>query len=269
MDSNQHKEHIINDIKELDIKQQNIENKLQELRIFYITNKENYNYDYKLAKTFFDNLKNFIENDFSYLESYIESNVKKLSGNNYDVYNYKIFNYSKHYESLIENYLVSLNNYYSGSYRPIPDTPEQYKNDKLKVDNNFNFICNYGEERLILGMIMNEKKLNYYDNLLKLYYPVCEKSEIKNIMDLYPEENIMKLTPEHEKSVIKKKQYSVLASVIFLIMIVFYVMIIATVVLLLNPKHNYNTTALYHPMQCSQSTILIDKHKKLRDIMII
>ena len=42
---------LVNDIKELNIKQQNIENKLRELRIFYITNKEKYDYDYKSNKS--------------------------------------------------------------------------------------------------------------------------------------------------------------------------------------------------------------------------
>ena len=58
MNSEQHKEHIINVIER--IKQQNIiiEKKLQELSIFYITNKDKY--DYELVKTYFNNLKKFI-----------------------------------------------------------------------------------------------------------------------------------------------------------------------------------------------------------------
>ena len=191
MNSDQHKEHIVNVIEKL--KQQNIliENKLQELSIFYITYKEkydydyDYDYDYKLAKTFFDNLKNFIENEIiinSDNFSYLESHVKNYFGDYSDNYSYntKNFNYSKHYGTFIERYLFSLNSYYSSSYRPDPDTPE-----KLQVDNNFNFICNYGEERLIFGMLMNDKKLKCYEKLLKLYpEPNCEKPEIKNIMDM-------------------------------------------------------------------------------------
>ena len=57
------REHIINEIKELNQHIILIEDMLQELRIFYITNKGKYGYDYKLAKTFFDNLQNFIEKE--------------------------------------------------------------------------------------------------------------------------------------------------------------------------------------------------------------
>ena len=76
---------------------------------------------------------------------------------------------------------------------------------------------------------------------------------------------------KYEKPVIEKKQYSVSASVIFLIMIVFYVITVTTVVLVVNYNYNYNynTDVMHHSMQCSQSTRLIDKHNKLKDIMII
>jgi hypothetical protein len=153
MNSEQHKEHVVHVIKELDIKQQNIEKKLQELSIFYITYKEKYDYDYKLAKTFFDNLKNFIENE-------ILGDGELNEHNNYMIINYL------HYNNFIEQYVYSIQFVNNGRYCP---TPEQYTIDKVERDNHFNFICNYGEERLILRKLMNENKLKCYENLLKLY----------------------------------------------------------------------------------------------------
>jgi hypothetical protein len=237
MNSDQHKEHIINVIKELDIKQQNIENKLQELRIFYITNKDKN--DYKLAKTFFDN---FLELHYKYASdrnNFPASDIPPTSH----------FFSNDNYKTFLCLYFENID-----SSNSIHNTPDQRKDHTQRAKDCFNIICKEEEDKLTHLMLINEKKLKYYENKL------TELSPEQNIMELYPEQNIM------DKN---KKQYSVSASVIFLIMIVFYVMTVTTVVLLVNPNHNYNTAALHHPMQCSQSTRLIDKHKKLRDIMII
>jgi hypothetical protein len=127
-------------------------------------------------------------------------------------------------------------------------------------------------------MLIKEKKLKCYENLINLY---PEKPDIFDIMELYPEkpdiENIMELSPECEKPEIKNKQYSMSACVIFLIMIVFYVMTVVTVILLVNYNqnlnHNYNTAVLYHPVQCAQiplkTTRFIDNHNKFKDIMLV
>jgi hypothetical protein len=54
--SDQHKKENEDIIKELKIQNTFIENKLQQISIFYITNKDKYNYE--LAKNFIDNLHN-------------------------------------------------------------------------------------------------------------------------------------------------------------------------------------------------------------------
>ena len=54
-----------------------------------------------------------------------------------------------------------------------------------KANNFFNAICNEEEDKLIHLMLMNDKKLKCYENLLKLY-PEPEP-EIKNIMNMNPE----------------------------------------------------------------------------------
>ena len=425
---------LVNDIKELNIKQQNIENKLRELRVFYITNKEKYDYDYKLARTFLDNLLNFIEKEIINVDI---SFLKTLYGegtNDYMIMNYNNLNYYKGYIYMYLVHSEQYNNSVNHGY-----TPEQFKQleethrNKYKAYNYFNFICNYGEERLIHLMLINEKKLKCYENFRKLYFEPeselesekaeieknsiisstlialdeayskieeygttldetyskinkyekkltelyseskCEKLEIeknsiisnelvissnktlialdkaynkieeygttldetyskinkyeKKLTELYSESKCEKLEIEknsiisnelvissnktlialdkaynkieeygtalddayskinkyekkltemyteskYEKPVIEKKQYSVSASVIFLIMIVFYVITVTTVVLVVNYNYNYNynTDVMHHSMQCSQSTRLIDKHNKLKDIMII
>jgi hypothetical protein len=126
------------------------------------------------------------------------------------------------------------------------------------------------EDVLIHTMLIKEKKLKCYENLMELY---PEKPEIKNLMELYPDkpdiENIMELYPE--KPEIKNKQYSISLYVIFLIMIVFYIITVTTVILLIN--YNNNTTQLDHPIQCIMPTFkhtkIINKHNQLKDLMII
>jgi hypothetical protein len=181
MNSEQHKEHIINVIE--NIKQQNIiiEKKLQELSIFYIINKDKY--DYELVKTYFNNLKKFIiSNDMPPITHV--SNMNKFI--NYfndrsqpdDIFaNSPLYNYIEHSE-----YIVNKHKHIGF---------EHQIETWIKVANNsFNFICNEGEDKLIHLMLMNDKKLKCYENLMKLYpepKPNCEKPEIKNIMDMYPE----------------------------------------------------------------------------------
>ena len=163
---------LVNDIKELNIKQQNIENKLRELRVFYITNKEKYDYDYKLARTFFDDLRNFIEkqiisDDLTYLK------YKFGEGSN-DYNNSLIINYTFNYKDMINDCLLTSEQYNNNVNHGY--TLEQFKQleethrYKKRADDSFNCICNYGEERLILIMLINKKKLKCYDNFRKLYF---------------------------------------------------------------------------------------------------
>jgi len=235
---------LVNDIEKL--KQHNIliENKLKELRIFYITNKEKY--DYKLAKTFLDNLENFIEKEiFGDDLSFIKGKIGDQSN---DLNNFIIINYCKSIKGFIEEYLCYSNMIINGG--------SNYK----QADITFNFICNYGEERLIFRMLMNEKKLKCYENILKLYPETeLDKPEIENIMDLYP-----------EKPEIEPEKNSVSISVIILIMIVFYVITIMTVVVAINHNHIYNTAAMHHICSKNNQIItFIDKQNKLKDIMLI
>ena len=172
MISEQHKEHIINVIEKLDINQQNIENKLQELSIFYITNKGKY--DYELVKTYFDNLRKFIfSNDIP---------IPNIAD---DANNYKFIiyynNYNESENSLLNRYIENskyiINKH--GGFEYLSESWTKIANES------FNFICNEGEDKLIHLMLMNDKKLKCYENLLKLY-PEPEP-DIKNIMDMNPE----------------------------------------------------------------------------------
>ena len=237
----QHKEHVVNVIKELKQQFIFIENKLQELSIFYITN--NNQYDYELAETFFDNLKNFITiNDIPSITS--------------DVNNYKFINYYNNdkYNNLLTAYL----DYSKAIINNSSTIPDELKTLKQNANECFNFICNEDEDKLTHLMLIIEKKLKCYENLMKLYPELeYEKPEIKNIEEMYPEQNI------------KKQHYyvqAVPASVIFFIMIMFSVIAMTTLVLM---KDNTDNNIMFHHMQCTVSpTRLIDKHNKLKDLII-
>ena len=239
----QHKEHVVNVIKELKQQIIFIENKLQELSIFYITN--NNIYDYELAKTFFDNLKNFITiNDIPSITS--------------DVNNYKFINYYNNdkYNNLLTTYL----DYSKAIINNSSTIPDELETLKQNANECFNFICNEEEDKLTHLMLIIEKKLKCYENLMKLY-PECEseKPKIKNIMELYPEQNK------------KKQHYFVITSVIFFIMIMFSVIAVTTLVLMKdNTDNNIMLHHMHHKhhMHHMQCTRLIDKHNKLKDIII-
>jgi hypothetical protein len=236
MNSDQYKEHIVQllaDIKEL--KQDNIimENKIQEIRIYYITNKDKLcdknnwtptepmtnktNVMHDAFKSYLRDLSNLIANE----NMTIKDNVRKL-----------------------ENFIL-----------------EVYYNDKLNdkyLTENWKKMFNFVEDELITRILINDKKLEYYENFLKLYPVSKSKSDNDKKLEYY--ENFMKLYPvsmsvyvsvsesesesKCEKPVIEKKQFSVSASVIFIIMIVFYVITVTTVVLVVNHNHNYNTATM-------------------------
>jgi hypothetical protein len=232
-----HKEHIVNGIKEL--KQQTIliKNKLQELSFFYIINKDKY--DYELAKTFFDNLQNFI------ITNDIPTTTDQV--NNYKFINY----YNDSYNNLLNKYLDN-SRYINDNNRPI----DQIEKLIQIANESFNFICNEEEDKLTHLMLMHEKKLNCYENIMELY-PEYEKPEIVNIMDLYPEQNN------------RKQQYSVITCVILFIMIMFSVIVVTTVVLMVNNynyNYKYNSDIMLNHIHCSR---LIDKHNKLKNSIII
>ncbi len=174
---NSDKEQIVNDIKELSEQIILIENKLDELRVFYITNKGKY--DHELARTFFQNSQDFINKE----------SIKDLAdlpietwGIGKDIY---FINYYSHANrKIIGRYLENsrcANN---------SNTPNGFSQEADKL---FNYICNEEEDKLIHKMLMFEKKLKYYENRLTRLYPDPEKPEIKNIMDMYPdyEEHIL------------------------------------------------------------------------------
>lgn len=123
--------------------------------------------------------------------------------------------------------------------------------DLYCINTLFPLVCYEIIELFILKILIKEKQIKFYENLIKLY------PDKPDIMELYP-----------EKPEIKNKQYSISLYVIFLIMIVFYII---TVILLIN--YNNNTTELGPPIQCIMPTFkntqLIDKHNKLKDLMII
>ena len=131
--SDQDKKENENIIKELKIQNTLIENKLQQISIFYITNKNKYNYE--LAKTFLDNLHNFIE----------ETNSQLIKSNNYNLY--------------LET-ITNINN------MPNDNNIKSWKQSANKL---FYSICNEEQDKLINQMHINEKKLKIYENLLDLY----------------------------------------------------------------------------------------------------
>jgi hypothetical protein len=173
---NSDKELIVNNIKELKQQIILIENKLDELRVFYITNKGKY--DHELARTFFKNLQDFIEK-----ERIKDTTVLRYGGEG-ELYFIRYYTgFSRH---IIDCYID-----YSRLANSTTDTPEQIKAHKEFADRFFNIVCNEEEDKLLHKMLMFEKKLKYYENRLIRLYPDCEKPEIKNIMDMYPDQHIL------------------------------------------------------------------------------
>ena len=197
----QYKEHIKNIIKELRQEINLIENKVDELCIFYITNKGKYD-NYELAKTFFKNLKDFIEK-----ERIKDTTVLRYGGCG-ELYFIRYYTDFSSY--IISNYLQNTICAHSTT-----STTEQIKESKELANRFFNIICNEEEEKLFFKMLFFEKKLKYYENKLGKLYPELYKPVIKHTMEL---------SLECEKSLIENKQYSILVSVIILILTVLYVM---------------------------------------------
>jgi hypothetical protein len=151
---NSDKEQIVNDIKELKQQIIHIENKLDELRVFYITNKGKY--DHELARTFFKNLKDFI-------------NKERIETWGLEEDPYFINYYSHVNKKIIVKYLVN------SECVNRPNTPKVIKSIKQQTDKLFNIIYNEEEDKLLHKMLMFEKKLKYYENRLIRLYPDCEK----------------------------------------------------------------------------------------------
>jgi hypothetical protein len=166
---NSDKEQIVNDIKELKQQIILIENKLDELRVFYITNKGKY--DHELARTFFKNLQDFINKER--IKNVADTDLSE------DIF---FFNYYPHAnKQIILKYLDAC------SVAQSSITPEVINGFKQQADKLFNLIYYEEEDKLLHKMLMFEKKLKYYENRLTRLYPDCEKPEIKNIMDMYPD----------------------------------------------------------------------------------
>ena len=171
---NNEKEHIVNVIKELKQQIILIENKLDELRIFYITNKDII-IDCKLVKTFFDNL---IDADYEIGVDKMDNTFLKNS----------VFFSNENYQQFINEY----SGCYSDLYRVNSSTifsPTYLADALVRGKNGFKKFCNEEETKLFFIMFFLEKKLKYYENRLTRLYP--EKPEIKNIMDMYVEQNVL------------------------------------------------------------------------------
>jgi hypothetical protein len=158
--SDQHKKENEDIIKELKIQNTFIENKLQQISIFYITNKDKYNYE--LAKTFIDNLNNFIE-----IKEI--TNLQFIKSNNCNLF------------------LETIKN--------INDMPNHnnIKSWKQQVNQLFYSICNEEQDKLINLMHINEKKLKIYENLLDMYLNY-NNNDISNELEIKPEYNISVIT---------------------------------------------------------------------------
>ena len=152
--SDQHKKENEDIIKELKIQNTFIENKLQQISIFYITNKDKYNYE--LAKTYLDN---FIE----------ETNSQLIKSNNYNLYLEIITNINNN--SNCDNEIKSL---------------------KQNANQLFYSICNEEQDKLINLMHINERKLKIYENLLEMYLnPNCDCDDE---LEIKPVQNISVIT---------------------------------------------------------------------------
>ena len=235
MNKEQLKEHIVNDIKKLKQHIIAIENLIQNFRISFLYHYpkekegtilkirgEKDGYSYFIGEEVQLLLSKFIANlpDFDFIKKEISEIIREFLRN---------FTYSGYDPNAINNYIYNINT-------RLPST------------------CNKIIEELILKILIKEKQIKFYENLIELD---PEKPNIENIMELYP-----------EKPEIKNKQYSMSPYVIFLIMIVFYII---TVILLLN--HNNSTTEFNYLIQCIMPTFkntqLIDKLKDLKKILII
>jgi hypothetical protein len=159
--SDQHKKENEDIIKELKIQNTFIENKLQQISIFYITNKDKY--DYELAKTFIDNLHNFIE----------ETNSQLTKSNNYNLY--------------LET-IKSINNI-------LPENENETLKQQNKANQLFYSICNEEQDKLINLMFINEKKLKIYEDILEVYLnPNYNCDDNSNELEIKPEYNISVIT---------------------------------------------------------------------------
>lgn len=208
--NDKHKKENEDIIKELKIQNTFIENKLQQISIFYITNKDTYNYE--LTKTFIINLYDFIEE------------ITDIQFN-------KSTNYIS-YLSIIKN--INDN----------PDNKKLIMEQQNKATKLFYSICNEEQDKLINLMLINEKKLKIYENLLELYlnpnYNCNDDNEGLEI-EIKPEQNI-----------------SVITNIIFLIMMLFSIIVIMITVFLINQNHFQ-----YNNEQCNK---FINKQCKLNEL---
>ena len=156
--SDQHKKENENIIKELKIQNTFIKNKLQQISIFYITNKDKYNYD--VTKTFIDNLHNFEI-----------TNSQFIKPNNYELY---------------LELIMSINN------NPNHNNIKSWKQEANQL---LYSICNEEQDKLINLMFINEKKLKIYENLLDMYLnPDHNSNGDDNELEIKPEQNISVIT---------------------------------------------------------------------------
>jgi hypothetical protein len=146
MNSEQHKEHIENEIKKLKQHIILIEDMLREYRIFNITIKG------------------------SYSDNYIYNTKETLHKNWLNLYNKEILNIN------MTRVLM---------YRTPRDQPEMIINELIgRCDR-------IGEDFIILEILIKEKNIKFYENLMELY---SDKPDIESIIEVYPEK------PEIEKN---------------------------------------------------------------------
>jgi len=199
--NDEHKKENENIIKELKIHNIFIENKLQQISIIYITNKNKY--DYELAKTFINNLQNFIEEitdiQFNKSEKYILylSTIQSINENPYN-----------------GNFII---------------------NQKNEINKLFYSICNEEQNKLINLMHINEKKIKIYENLFELY--LCNHNN--NCDDKDDDSDELEIIKNNELK--PEQNISVITNIIFMIMVLFCIIVIMITVFLINQNHfQYN-----------------------------
>jgi hypothetical protein len=130
---NSEKEHIVNVINETKQQIENVDNKLTQLRKFYIENKDKL--DYETVKTFFDNI--------IYIQKYTT-----------DEFSCYINDENDNYETFLSHYKHSCD-------YPTVVGFEQKGKENLKI------FCDKEKMKLIFKMGLLKHKLKYYENLIK------------------------------------------------------------------------------------------------------
>lgn len=170
--------------------------------------------------------------------------------------NYDTRCFFENLQNFIDIEIINIDSY----YRKYTDNAFALVNrDRVMADKLFSSMYYKIEDALIHTILIKEKKIKCYENLMELY---SDKPVIKDIIELYPKNN----------------QYSMITNVIFIIMIVIYVITLILLIIYFTIYNNYNSIILYNFIQTFKniffnekyrviSTRFIEKYNKLKDLI--